>query len=137
MNKSLNNKHMKNIIQILSIANKVKTPISLVSLAIIILYLILKQILDMDIYTKVGEENTRLLIENVLSKIFWFAIIALAVGVLLYILSFTLKKQNNPTLDSDVKLISSSIDSKMSAHNQIIDSDGKIIIKPNKNDKNK
>lgn len=126
-----NNEDMKNIIQLLSIANRIKTPISIISLVVIILYLIFKQILELDIFTKVGEKNTYLLLDNILNKIFWFAIIVLVFGVLLYILSYTLKNKNKTMLKSNVKLLSSTNDSKMSDHKQTIDSKGKKIIKPN------
>ncbi len=83
---------MKYLDKIFAIAIKVKTPLSITGLTIAILYLIIRQILSLDIFANVGEEKTFLFLSSVLDKIFWLAIIALFLGVSGYIFSFLFKK---------------------------------------------
>jgi len=115
---------MKYLDKIFDIAIKVKTPLSITGLAVIILYLVIRQVLSLDVFANVGEENTYLLLSSVLDKIFWFAIIALFFGVFSYIITFLFKKKSKK---SDVKLIDARNDETMSDYIQT--EEGNIQIK--------
>ena len=115
---------MKYLDKIFAIAIKVKTPLSITGLSVVVLYLLIKQILSLDVFANVGEENTYLLLSSILDKIFWFAIIALFLGVFSYIISFPFKKKSKK---SDVILIDARNDDAISDYIQT--EEGNIQIK--------
>ena len=92
---------MKNI---LSVATRIKKPLSLASLVIIVLYLITKHILSLEIFSNINEEKTYLLLTDIFDKIFWLAIIALFLGIVGYILSYYFKNKSS-TKKADKKTI--------------------------------
>lgn len=81
----------ENFEKLAAIANKVKTPLALAGLTITVLYGIYRQVLSLDIFTKVGEESTVILIGGILDKLFWLALIALIMGGASYALGFVMK----------------------------------------------
>ncbi|CAM1371548.1 hypothetical protein [Tenacibaculum xiamenense] len=123
---------MNNLDKILNVATKIRTPLSIAGLIIIILYLIVRQILDMQIFTEVGKENSFLLINSILDKIFWLALVSLILGISSYLITILIKKKSRKT--SNVSIIDSSNDEKMSNYIETTETKGVKIIKPD--DKN-
>jgi len=80
-----------NFEKLAAIANKVKTPLALAGLIVIVLYGIYRQVLSLDIFSKVGEASTLILIGGILDKLFWLALIALVMGIASYVLTLVLK----------------------------------------------
>lgn len=70
---------------VFSIASKVAKPLSLVSVVAIALYLIYKTILGLDIFTRLGESNTLLLISTLADRVFLLSIATLALGIISFL----------------------------------------------------
>jgi hypothetical protein len=94
--------------QILKFLDKIKTPLSISGLALMILYLIVKGVLNMDIYEKIGADNTYLVVERIIKYIFFIALLSIVLGVFSYIILRLPKKKVKPiiadsTTDEEVR----------------------------------
>jgi hypothetical protein len=114
----------------LKIANKVKTPLSLAGITIIVLYAIYRQILSLDIFENIGQDSTFILLQNILDKLFWLALISILLGVFSYLVTIILNRKLR-SHSSRVTLIDASLDPKDSPYVQI-EEEGKKKIKPKK-----
>ena len=74
------------------LASKVKTPLLLAGLVTIIFYAIFRQVLSLDIFDNIGANNTFAVIQNVLDRIFFLALVAIVLGVASYLITFSLDK---------------------------------------------
>jgi phosphate/sulfate permease len=70
--------------RILAIASRVATPLSVVSLLIIILYLLYKHVLSLPIFSKLDEAGTYQVVTQILFYLFILAIVGLIIGMVLY-----------------------------------------------------
>ena len=78
-----------------SVIERVRTPLALAGLVIIVLYALYKQILEMDIFTKVGSDETFMLVDRVLLYLFILAATSAILGGIGYILSIRSSKKNS------------------------------------------
>jgi len=81
--------------KLFKIVEKVKTPLSITGLSLMVMYLIIEKVLELDIYDNVGSENTFKIISKVINYVFVVAIVSLILGVLAYILSKFKKKRQS------------------------------------------
>lgn len=102
--------------KILSVAKKLKKPLSISGLVFIVLYLIYDKVLSLDIFEKLSSESTFTTINNILNKVYWLAIIALILGVVSYLVTFLIKSKNKK--ESDVEILSANNDDKKSDYTQ-------------------
>ena len=102
---------------LLKLALKIRTPLALAGLVIIIFYAIYKEVLSMNIFANVGGNSTFLIIENIIDKVFWLAVIALVLGVISYLVTYFLSYRNK-SLSSNVSLIDASLDQHSSPYQQ-------------------
>jgi hypothetical protein len=102
-----------------AVASKIKTPLALSGLVVVVLYAIYKQILSLDVYERIGSESTFQFLQNILDKLFWLAIIAIILGVICYLLPIILSHKARPS-SSNVSLIDASLDPKDSPYKQTI-----------------
>lgn len=123
---------MKNLDKILNIATKIKTPLSIAGLVVITLYLIVRQILNLNVFSNVGQDKSYLLLSKILDKIFLLALIALVLGIFSYLFTLIVKKKMQKK--SDIRILDASNDENLSDYKEISNAKGKKIIKPN--DKN-
>ena len=86
--------------KLFAFANKVKTPLALAGGVIVILYLLYKQILTLGIFSKLESQPTFLLIQSVVDRLFWLALVALILGVASYVTVALLR--NKPQHEPDV-----------------------------------
>jgi hypothetical protein len=110
------------------LAGKVKTPLVLAGLVVSVLYGIYKQILSLDVFENVGSNSTFIILQNMLEKVFWLALISIVLGVASYLTTFILGRKQ-PNLKSNVSLLDASLD----PHNSTYEQDnrkGKKTIKP-------
>ncbi len=70
-----------NVVKLFGVAEKVKTPLALSGMVIVVLYLIFNKVLSLNVFANIGESNTFILLQSVLSKVFWIAIVAIVLGV--------------------------------------------------------
>lgn len=66
----------------------------------VILYLLYKQILALGIFSKLESQPTFLLVQNVVDRLFWLALVALVLGIASYVAVALLK--NKPQQEPDV-----------------------------------
>lgn len=81
--------------RIFKIVERVKTPLSITGISLMIMYLIIKKILDLDIYENVGAENTFKIIDKIINYVFVVAVISLLLGITTYLISRFKKKRAN------------------------------------------
>lgn len=118
---------MKSNLQgILNLAAKVKTPLSLTGLIIVVLYAIYRQVLSLNVFENVGSNATFLILEDILDKLFWLALVALILGIISYLVTTFLahKKQEH---SSNVVLIDASLDRHDSPYEQTEENGRKVI----------
>lgn len=116
----------ENLIKIFGVAEKVKTPLALAGLVVIVLYLIFRQVLSLDVFSNIGASNTFALLQTVLSMLFWLAVTSILLGVSSYILSRVLKHQVEART-SNVQLLDARLDRQDSEYEEVPKKEGKII----------
>lgn len=67
--------------KIFELAARVTKPISLASIIVIALYLTYRIILGMDIFTRLGEDNTFQLLTSIADMVFYLALVSLVLGI--------------------------------------------------------
>jgi hypothetical protein len=92
-----------------TIINRIKTPLSLAGLTILVLYQLYSQALSLPIYENIGADPTFRLLQNLLDKVFWLSLLALLLGVASYITALVISRRS-PPLESDVALIAADHD---------------------------
>lgn len=73
------------------IVDRVKTPLTLAGLALLIFYGILSKVLDLQVFAPLQEANTAATLERVLTYTFVLAIVCVVLGGLSFILGQVLK----------------------------------------------
>lgn len=117
-----------NLDKLMGIASKVKTPLTLSGIVVIVLYAIYRQVLSLDVFENVGANSTFVLLQNVLDRLFWLAQIAIILGVVSYLTTFILSRKTPPS-SSNVSLIDASLDPHDSPYEQTIE-EGRKKVKP-------
>src|SRR6266700_3348376 len=73
-----------NLQELMNVAVKVRTPLALAGLTIVVLYGIYKEVLSLNVFEKIGANATFILLQDILDKLFWLALLALVLGVSSY-----------------------------------------------------
>ncbi|OGO74867.1 MAG: hypothetical protein A3K45_03600 [Chloroflexi bacterium RIFOXYC12_FULL_59_14] len=118
----------------INLAGKIKTPLTLSGLVVVILYAVYRQVLSLNIFENIGANSTFVLLQNILDKIFWLALISILLGVASYLVTFILSRQA-PRSSSSVSLIDASLDPHDSPYEQHIENGKKKIRPHRKSDK--
>ncbi|MDL2277211.1 hypothetical protein LJC57_01335 [Parabacteroides sp. OttesenSCG-928-G07] len=121
---------MKSPIDLFEIATKIKTPLSLMGLGIVVLYLIVDKVLDMSIFSSIDSDKTYLILVNILDKVFIFSLIVLITGLLCYLIFFIHKKKS--VKKSNVILIDAGNDERFSDYKEKEENGHKVIHKSDK-----
>ncbi len=66
---------------LIKIATRIATPLSLASAIIMVLYLLYRLVLGLDIFTTLAENNTFLLLNSIVDKVFILAVVGLVLGI--------------------------------------------------------
>jgi Na+/glutamate symporter len=103
--------------KLVAVASKVKTPLALSGLIVAVLYALYRQVLSLPVFENIGANPTFLLLENVLGKLFWLALIALILGVASYIVTVVLSHKM-PSSSSNVTLVNTSNDPNDSSYEE-------------------
>ncbi len=77
------------------IIERIRTPLSLAGLVVLALYFVYAKILEMNVFSSVGSDQTALLISRVLSYLFWLALVAVVLGIGSFVWTGLLKKRAN------------------------------------------
>jgi hypothetical protein len=109
---------------------KVRTPLTIGGLSIVVFYLLYNKILELGIFSNLGEDSTAYVIGDILSKVFYFAVLALIVGVGSYIYLTVLNRKKR----SMVTLVDASLDPESKKHTEELKDGIKYINRKTKND---
>lgn len=82
------------------VASKVTKPISIASLLTVVFYAIYKAILELGIFSSLGENNSFKLLDSLANKVFYFALTSLVLGVVSYVIVELAKRKSETKLDS-------------------------------------
>lgn len=121
--------------KVVSIARRVKTPLSLSGIVVAVLYAIYRQVLSLNVFENIGANPTFLLLQNVLNKLFWLALVAIVLGVASHLITVFLSHRK-PPLSSDLVMIKASLDPHDSPYEESI-KDGRKTIQPKRQRSNK
>ena len=99
---------------LLNVATKIKAPLTLTALAIIVFYLVLRQVLALDIFVSLTSATTYKLVGSLLDKVFWLALVSLLVGALLYVFSIYVEKKS--TTAPAVTLLDARVNEQLSPY---------------------
>jgi hypothetical protein len=78
-----------------SVIERVRTPLALAGLVVVVLYGLYKQILGSDILTKVGQDQTFVLLDRILFYLFILAVTAVLLGAVGYLFSIRSAKSKH------------------------------------------
>jgi hypothetical protein len=112
--------------KVVGIARRVRTPLSLSGITVAVLYAIYRQVLSLNVFENIGANPTFLLLQNVLDKLFWLALVAIVLGVASYLITVFLSHRRQ-SLSSDVVMINASLDPHDSPYKENIESGRKTI----------
>jgi len=93
--------------RLLDAVPKIRTPLVLAGVVMLVLYAILSQILHLDIFANVGSSGTIQLIGGLIQKLFILAITSLVLGVLSYLATLYFRHRSKR---SKLELIDSRLD---------------------------
>ena len=112
--------------RVLAVAEKVKTPLSLSGVVVAVLYLIIRQILSLDLFSRIDSPSTFTLLQNLVDKLFWLAALALVLGVSSYILSTILARRVRQR-ESRVSLVDSRLDKRIGEYEETVNGTRRVI----------
>lgn len=78
--------------KIVEILDKIRTPLALSGLVVVVLYGIYIKILEMDIFSSVSTDQTFQIINQIIGYLFWLALVAIILGVFGYLVN---RKRNS------------------------------------------
>lgn len=116
------------LVRLAAIAGKVKSPLTLSGIVVVVLYAIYRQVLSLDVFEKVGANSTLVLLQSILDKLYWIALVSIVLGVASYLTTFVLGRKP-PISAAKVSLIDASLDPHDSPYKQIVE-DGRSSIVP-------
>jgi hypothetical protein len=91
------------------ILERVRTPLSLAGIAILVLYALYRQILNLQIFSELSSDDTLLVVDSILEKVFWLALVVTILGVLSYLIAPLIKRRAE-RLQSSADLVDLSLD---------------------------
>ena len=106
---------MTGVERLFRLARGVRTPLTLASLIVIVFYLVLRLILNLEVFENVGQENTATILQGIIDRLFWLALAGLFLGVFAYLYTFIQGKR----LSSNVKLVDASLDKNDSHYEEV------------------
>jgi len=115
-----------NLQELMNVAVKVRTPLALAGLTIVVLYGIYKEVLSLNVFEKIGANATFILLQDILDKLFWLALLALVLGVASYLVTSLVGRKSQSHF-SNVTLVDASLDSHDNPYTQTIEGGRKKI----------
>ena len=100
----------------------IKTPITVTALIVIVFYYLISQMLSLSVFTTLTQSDSSHLLEAVLSRIFWLAVLGLVFGGVLFALPYVLPNRRSGA----VTLVDASLNQDLSSYSQGPDGKGPI-----------
>lgn len=108
------------------LASRVRTPLALSGVVTVVLYAIYKQVLSLGVFANIGATPTFQLLQDVLDKLFWLALVAIVLGVASYLVTVVLSHRMS-SHSSELELIDASLDLSDSPYEETTKGETKII----------
>ncbi|NIH87973.1 hypothetical protein [Amycolatopsis granulosa] len=102
--------HLESLVRV---AGRLRTPLTLAGLTALILYLIYEQVLGLPVLTPLQSSDTFAVVDSIVSKVFWLAVLAVVLGFAGFVLT-ALVRLRPPLKRSAVSLVSTSLDPALS-----------------------
>jgi hypothetical protein len=67
--------------------NKIKTPLMLAGLVVVVLYLTIKRVLELPIFPTISPDSTEALLIRVVDAVFWLAVLATILGFIGFVIT--------------------------------------------------
>ncbi|WP_027934890.1 hypothetical protein [Amycolatopsis thermoflava] len=96
------------------IIGQLKTPLTLAGLAVVILYLLYQQVLNLSVLSPLQGNDTFTLVDSIVSKVFWLAVVAVVFGFAGFVLTALLPRRTRPK-QAVVSLVGTSLDPELSS----------------------
>ncbi|GHF06159.1 hypothetical protein GCM10017786_44650 [Amycolatopsis deserti] len=96
------------------IIGKLKTPLTLAGLTVVILYLLYQQVLNLSVLSPLQGNETFTLVDSIVSKVFWLAVVAVVFGFAGFVLTALLQRRTRPKRAA-VSLVGTSLDPELSS----------------------
>ncbi|WP_431925422.1 hypothetical protein [Amycolatopsis tucumanensis] len=96
------------------IIGKLKTPLTLAGLAVVILYLLYQQVLNLSVLSPLQGNETFTLVDSIVSKVFWLAVVAVVFGFAGFVLTALLPRRTRPK-QAVVSLVGTALDPELSS----------------------
>ncbi len=84
---------MENLVGILGAIRNFRAPLSITALCLLIFYLIVRQILELGVFSQISQVGTSDFLNKLLTYIFWLSIAGLVFGLILYALPYIIPKR--------------------------------------------
>jgi hypothetical protein len=103
--------------KLFDIAQRIKTPLALAGAVLVVFYLIVKQLLSLNVFSNIGSQATADLLHGLVNKLFWLATITICLGVVSYLVALILSHQLRAR-DSKVELVDARLDPHSSEYEE-------------------
>lgn len=100
----------------------IKTPITVTALIVIVFYYLLSQVLSLGVFATLTQSDSSHLLEAVLSKVFWLAVLGLVFGGVLFAIPYVLPNRRS----GEITLVDASLNQDLSSYSQGPDGEGPI-----------
>ena len=95
--------------RLVAIGAKIKTPLGLAGVVIIVFYALINQILKLDIFSNIGSSATFQLIDSLLTYLFYLALVSVALAIVAYLAALRMRLQPSPRR-SRLELVDANLD---------------------------
>jgi hypothetical protein len=85
--------------RVLAALSSVKTPITVTALTIVVFYYLVNHVLSLSVFVNLTQTDTGVVLQSILSKVFWLALAGLAFGALLFALPYILPNRRAGHVD--------------------------------------
>lgn len=103
-----------------SILERVRTPLTVAGLALLVLYGVFSRILGLNIFANIGSQGTTDVVKMLIRSVFWLATVALILGAASYVIALWIGRR----LHSSVELVSARIDHSLTENIEVPEANG-------------
>ncbi|QDG93257.1 hypothetical protein NIBR502774_12520 [Rhizobium sp. NIBRBAC000502774] len=104
--------------KLFELAQRTKTPLALAGASLIVFYLLIKQLLSLNLFSNIGSEATAAFLQGLVAYLFWLAIVTIGLGVASYLVALILSHQIRARA-SNVNLVDARLDPHSSDYEEI------------------
>lgn len=107
--------------RIAGVASRVRTPLGLAGLTVVVLYALYRQVLGLQVFENVGSQSTAQLLNAVIDRVFLVAILATLIAGLAYLIPIVRTRPEAQVRSSHIELIDASLDASENAYEESIE----------------